>query len=144
LGTGGGRVLRTIWNDGKWQKIEQCPHPFIAAAYQLSAQEKADRIRREFEAREQAKQERRRELLRNRTINEQGRVNAMMEQFKARQAAQQLRDHVQAVRSAGYYAQSVIAGGRDLDAWCDWAMDGVFNCFTFRDLKGQVHFQLSH
>jgi hypothetical protein len=122
-GRWGSRGLRMTWNDGKRQKIEQCLNPFIAAAYQLAAQEKADRIRREIEAREQAERERRREILRKKIIHEQARVDRLNEQARAWQAAQQLRDYVRAVRSAGYYAQSVITGGRDLAAWCDWALD---------------------
>jgi hypothetical protein len=46
-----------------------------------------------------------------------------MEQIKAWQVAQQLRDYIKAVRGAGYYAQPAITGGRDPEAWCDWAMD---------------------
>lgn len=46
-----------------------------------------------------------------------------MEQVKAWQVAEQLRDYVKAARGAGYYAQPDITGGRDLEAWCDWALD---------------------
>jgi len=60
---------------------------------------------------------------RQKIIDEQGHVDTLMEQNKAWQVAQQLRDYVQAVRGAGYYAQPAITGGRDLEAWCDWALD---------------------
>lgn len=122
-GRWGSRGLRTTWNDGKRQKIEHCLNSFIAAAHQLAAQEKADRIRREIEERARAEREHLREILRQKIVHEQARVERLSEQVKAWQAAQQLRDYVQAVRSAGYYAQSVITGVRDLDAWCDWALD---------------------
>ena len=56
-------------------------------------------------------------------IDEQGRVDSLMEPVKAWQLAQQLRDYVKAVSGAGYYAQAAITGGRDLEAWCDRALD---------------------
>ncbi|MEN8131082.1 MAG: hypothetical protein ABFS45_12980 [Pseudomonadota bacterium] len=37
--------------------------------------------------------------------------------------AQRLRAYVQAARNAGYYAQSAITGGRDMEVWCDWALE---------------------
>lgn len=122
-GRWGSRGLRTTWNDGKRQKIEHCLNPFTAAAYQLAAQEKADRIQREIEERARAEREHQRDILRHKIVHEHARVERLSEQVKAWQAAQQLRDYVQAVRSAGYYAQAVITGGRDLEAWCDWALD---------------------
>jgi hypothetical protein len=122
-GRWGSRGLRTTWNDGKRQKIEHCLNAFIVAAHQLAAQETADRLQREIEARRRAERERRREILRKKIIDEQGHLDALMEQVNDWQAAQQLRDYVQAVRSAGYYAQSKITKGLDLESWCSWALD---------------------
>jgi len=82
-----------------------------------------NRIRREIEERARAERERRREILRQQIVHEQARVERLSEQVSAWQAAQQFRDYVRAVRSAGYYAQSVITGGCDPAAWCDWALD---------------------
>jgi len=119
----GSRGFRTTWNDGKRQKIEHCLNAFIVAAHQLAAQEKADRLQREIESRQRAERERRREILRKKIVDEQGHVDALMEQVKDWQVAQQLRDYVQAVRSAGYYAQSKITKCLDLESWCSWALD---------------------
>lgn len=121
----GSRGLRTTWSDGKRQRIEDCLNPFIAAAYQLAAQEKANRIRRENEERARAERERRREILRQQIVDEQARVDRLSEQAKAWQEAQQLRDYIQAVRSAGNYARHSITGGQDIDEWCAWALEQV-------------------
>jgi hypothetical protein len=117
------RGLRCTWTDGKRQRVEDRLNQFIATAYKSAAQKKADRIRSEIEARERAERERQREILKQQIVHEQGRVDVLTEQAKAWQAAQQLRDYVQAARSAGYYAQSAITDGLDLNAWCDWALD---------------------
>ena len=117
------RGLRNTWNDGKRQRVEHCLNQFVATAYMSAAQKKADRIQREIEERERAERERRREILRQKIIDEQERVDVLMGQVKAWQEAQQLRNYVQEVRRAGYYAQPAITDGRDLDSWCVWALE---------------------
>ena len=51
---------------------------------------------------------------RQKIIDEQGRVDNLVEQVKAWEVAQQLRNYVQAARGAGYYAQAAITDERDL------------------------------
>ena len=84
---------------------------------------KADRMERERREREWKAQERRREILRRQIEREQERLDVLNEQARAWQEAQQLRAYILAVRSAGFYAQRSITGGRDLDDWCTWALE---------------------
>jgi hypothetical protein len=91
--------------------------------YKAAAAKKADRIKRERRKLEWEEQERRRELLRQQIEREQERLDAVNAQAKAWYEAQQLRAYVQAVRSAGYYPQRSITGGRALDEWCAWALE---------------------
>jgi hypothetical protein len=56
---------------------------------------------------------------------EQEGLDALNEQARAWQEAQQLRAYIQAVRSAGNYARRSITGGRDIDEWCAWALEQV-------------------
>jgi hypothetical protein len=118
-----GRGLRGAWSDGKKQRVEGCLNKFIIAAYKAAAAKKADRIERERQRLEWAEQERRREILRQQIEREQERLDALNEQAKAWYEAQQLRAYVQAVRSAGYYPQNNITGGRAIEEWCAWALE---------------------
>jgi len=118
-----GRRLRSSWSDGKRQRVESCLNKFIIAAYKAAAAKKADRIERERREREWEEQGRRREVLKRQIEREQKRLDALNDQANAWQEAQQLRAYIQAVRSAEYYPQAAILGGRDLDEWCAWAQE---------------------
>jgi hypothetical protein len=93
------------------------------AACKAAAANKADQIERERQKREWQEQERRREILRQQIERGQARLDALNEQTQAWQAAQQLRAYIEAARGAGYYAQRRIAGGRDIEEWCAWALE---------------------
>ena len=105
------------------QRVESCLNKFIIAACKAAAAKKADRIERERRQREWEEQERRREVLKRQIEREQKRLDALNDQANAWQEAQQLRAYIQAVRSAEYYPQAAILGGRDLDEWCAWAQE---------------------
>jgi len=49
---------------------------------------------------------------------EQQQLDALTGRARAWQEAQQLRQYIRAVRTAGYYPKAAIPGGRDLDTWC--------------------------
>lgn len=117
-----GRGHRATWSDGKKQRVDGCLNKFIAAAYKAAAVKKTDRMERERREREWKEQERRREILRRQIEREQERLDVLNEQAGAWHEAQQLRAYILAVRSAGFYAQRSITGGRDLDDWCTWAL----------------------
>lgn len=123
LETGYGSGLRSTWADGKKQRVEACLNKFIATAYKAAAHQKAARIKRKQQEREWAEQKRRREILREKIKQEQKRLDNLTEQARAWQEAQQLRDYVQAVRSAGYYSLGAITGGRNIVEWCSWALE---------------------
>lgn len=118
-----GRGLRSTWSDGKKQRVESCLNKFIAAAHKAAAAKKADRLERERQKRESEERERRRAILRRKIEREQERLDALNEQARAWQEAQQLRAYIRAVRSAGNYARHSITGGRDIDEWCAWALE---------------------
>ena len=118
-----GRGLRGTWSDGKRQRVDNCLNKFIATAYKAAAQKKSARIKREQEAREREEQQRRREILRRQIEQEQKRVDTLTAQAKLWHEAQQLRDYVQAARSAGYYSLPAITGSRNIEEWCTWALE---------------------
>jgi len=118
-----GRGLRSSWSDGKRQRVENCINKFIIAAYKAAAAKKADRIERERREREWEDRERRREVLKRQVEQEQKRLDTLNDQAEVWREAEQLRAYIQAVRSAGYYPQAAILGGRDLDEWCAWAQE---------------------
>ncbi len=47
----------------------------------------------------------------------------LMETLIYRRFGSRLRVYVQAERSAGYYSQRSIRGGRDIEEWCAWAQE---------------------
>ena len=113
--------LRKHWADGSRQRIERCLDAFVVQLERF-----ADAIKRQRSQREEAERRRhawemeRYEKLRQ-IGEEEERVRTLERQAEQWRKSQELRQFIEAVRSAGNSRSDRVPQGADLQHWLEWA-----------------------
>jgi hypothetical protein len=109
---------RQSWSDGKQQKVENCLNGFIVGLVFVAEGMRQRTIEREEREREWREAEERRALELRRREEEEARVRALLHTLDRRHTAREVREYVDAVRTAmGANAEMP----EDLSSWLQWA-----------------------
>jgi hypothetical protein len=111
---------RQSWSDGKQQKVENCSNSFIVGLVFVAEGMRQRTLEREEREREWRQAEERRLLELRRREEEEARVRALLHTLDRRHTAREVRDYVEAVRTAlGPNAEMP----EKLSTWLQWAED---------------------
>jgi len=116
---------RRNWSDGKRQRIENRLNDFIIGLINAAVKERAWKIKREIEKREQQEQERRREKIARLRREEEERVQALMQNAANWQKSKQVREYIEAVKKEAICENGEIVPGGEIARWLRWANDQV-------------------
>jgi hypothetical protein len=113
---------RTVWRDGKRQKVEECLNDFLAAIASDAARDleaKRRRVREQWELKERERREIERK---KRRAREKRKLWALLVESACWQRSQLIRGYAQAMKEACTRFSPAADEDESLKRWCEWAL----------------------
>jgi hypothetical protein len=120
--SGGWRIDRTSWTDGKRQRVEECLNRFMAVMARAAAKDLQRSIERAREELERKERERLAEERRKRKLAEQRKLWALLTESTSWHESQRIRGYVAAVKERAAQLGNSAHEDQALNEWFAWAL----------------------